>query len=428
MLNVEIDQQNVTIRSFPTLEDAERAAMREASATGGQLSPAVMFRQGERWMLTTAFLIPQVKNRLIGNHAERRGSVEQVRSATNRPVMEDHVKSVKAYLKANVGKRYILPPLTLNARQPLSIYKVDYESTMMAVNVVIPGNVKLEITDGGHRKRAIDEAFDELPSELADEFAGDAVAVMITIEDDLAQIHQDFADASKTKPLPKSQLAAYDRRHPANGIVLDLIDSCALFSGRVDSTSKTLSKNSNKLFLTNQVRQMVKELLGAGYGMADDQFEQRAISMLKSSNDPHYREVRDQFVEYVNAFTAAIPVLSGVAGLPDAPYTGDRVRELRQEGWLPLSATGLVLLGRIGYLLLKHDVPNRGDFVQKLGRVDWRKSGDLWQGNVIQQDGKIMTQQVPVRGAVNALRAAIGLTDEVLAEAGGEGEPVKQAA
>lgn len=414
MIEVIVEPKNVTIRAFDSLEKAEHAAMREAANTGGQLVPAIMFRQGSRYMLTTAFLIPQIKNRLVGNHAERRGSVEQVRSATNRPVMEDHVKSVKTYIRANVGSKYILPPLTLNARQPLSIYKADYGSTVLAVNVVIPGNVKLEITDGGHRKRAIDEVFDELPSELADQFATDAVAVMITIEDDMAQIHQDFADASKTKSLPKSQLAAYDRRHPANGIVLDLIDHCKLFQGRVDSTSKTLSKNSNKLFLTNQVRQMVKELMGAGYGMADDQFEQRAITMLKSSEDAHYKEVRDSFIEFVDEVTAAIPVLRGVAGLPDAPFTGDRIRELREEGWLPLSATGLVVLGRVGYLLFKHKVPNWQEFVQRMTKVDWRKSGDLWQGNVIQQGGKIMTQQVPVRGAVTALRSEIGLTEDVL--------------
>lgn len=414
MVEVVVEPKNVTMRTLPSYDEAERAAGREASATGGQLVPAVLFRQGSRWMLTTAFLIPQIRNRLVGNHAERRGSVEQVRSATNRPVMDDHVKSVKNYVRNNVGGKYILPPLTLNARSRLSVYKPDYESTILTVFVVIPGNVRLEITDGGHRKRAIDEVLDELPAEVVDQFMGDGVAVMITIEDDLAQIHQDFADASKSKPLPKSQLAAYDRRHPANGIVLDLIDSCPLFKGRVDSTSKTLSKNSNKLFLTNQVRQMVKELMGAGYSMADDQFEQRAINDLQSSESSHYREVRDRFAEFVNVVTAAVPVLSGVAELPDAPFSGERIRDLRDKGYLCLSATGLVVIGRIGYLLLKHDVPDWREYVQRLGKLDWRKSGDLWQGNVIQQGGKIMTQQVPVRGAVNAIKAAIGLTDDVL--------------
>src|SRR5208283_2059160 len=102
------------------------------------------------------------------------------------------------------------------------------------------------------------------------------ISVMITMEGSLDQIHQDFADASKTKALPKSQLAAYDRRNPANGMVIDLLERCPIFMGKIDSTSKTLSKNSTKLFLTNQVRQMVKELLVGQYAMHDAVFEVQA--------------------------------------------------------------------------------------------------------------------------------------------------------
>ena len=127
----------------------------------------------------------------------------------------------------------------------------------------------MEITDGGHRKAAIDRLWAELDDERSAEFDQDAVSVMITIEDDLGQIHQDFADCSKTKALPKSRLAAYDRRNPANGLVLDLIDRCDIFKGKIDSTSKTLSVKSANLFLTNQVRQMVKELLVGDYALAD---------------------------------------------------------------------------------------------------------------------------------------------------------------
>lgn len=413
MLNVSTEQSAVTIRMFSTLEEAQRAATAEVAATGAQMLPAIMFRQGERTMLTTAFLISFIRNRLQANYAEKRGSVEQVRSATNRPVMEDHVSSVKNYIKANVGKRYILPPLTLNSRQPLSIYRADFDSTLQSVWLVIPPSVKLEITDGGHRKRAIDEALQELPEELADQLSGDALSVMITVENDLAQIHQDFADASKTKPLPKSQLAAYDRRNPANGIVLDLIDRCPLFEGRIDSTSKTLSKLSNKLFLTNQVRQMVKELLVGGYAMADEQFEQRAVSILLSSDSTQYQEQLDRFVGYVNHFTQSVPVLKAIAAMDNSGFANERVRDFREQGWVCLMATGLVVIGRIGHLLFKHDVADWQRFTVHLGELDWRKAGELWQGNII-QDGRVMTQQVPVRRAVEAVRQAIGLTDDAL--------------
>lgn len=413
MLNVTTEPSSVTRRIFPTMEEAERAASREVAATGAQMLPAIMFRQGERTMLTTAFLIAMAKNRLQASHAQKRGSVEEVRAATNRPLMDDHVNSVKNYLKANVGKKYVLPPLTLNARQPLSIYLADFGSTMQSVWLVIPPSVKLEITDGGHRKAAIDQALEELSDEQADILRNDAVAVMITIESDLAQIHQDFADASKTKALPKSQLAAYDRRNPANGIVLDLIDDCRIFSGRVDSTSKTLSKLSNKLFLTNQVRQMVKELLVGSYALADEQFEERATSILVAADTPQYVRERERFSSFIDQFTDAIPVLRNIASMDNSGFAGERVRDLREEGWVCLMATGLVIMGRIGYLLFKHDVDDWQDYVRRMGQLDWRKSGELWQGNII-RDGKVMTQQVPVKLAVSAVRNAIGLTDEAL--------------
>lgn len=413
MLNVSTDPSSVTVRSFATMEEAERAASREVAATGAQMLPAIMFRQGERTMLTTAFLIAMARNRLQASHAKMRGTVEEVRAATNRPLMDDHVNSVKNYIKSNIGKKYVLPPLTLNARQPLSIYMVDFGSTLQSVWLVIPPSVKLEITDGGHRKAAIDQALDELPDELADHLRNDAIAVMITIESDLAQIHQDFADASKTKPLPKSQLAAYDRRNPANGIVLDLIDDCRLFRGRVDSTSKTLSKLSNKLFLTNQVRQMVKELLVGSYALADEQFEERAVSILVSADSPTYTDQRKRFDEFVDRFTEALPVLRNIAAMDTSGFAGERVRDLREEGYVCLMATGLVVLGRIGYLLFKYDVADWETYVDRLGNIDWKKTADIWQGNIM-RDGKVMTQQVPVRLAVQAVRNAIGLTDNVL--------------
>lgn len=416
MSTLPVSTSNVTIKRFQTVDEAQRAASQESAATGGNMLPAILFRQGQRWMLTTAFLIPMIRNRLQTNHAAKRGTVDEVLSATNRPVMPDHVESVKNYLKSNIGKKYILPPLTLNARQPISVYVADYESTLMAVTIVIPQNVRLEITDGGHRKTALDATADELPAELLDLFHGDAVSVMITIEDDLAQIHQDFADASKTKALPKSQLAAYDRRNPANGIVLDLIERCPLFKGRIDSTSATLSKNSNKLFLTNQVRQMVKELLVGAYAMADDQFEAKAKELLSSSEAPQYRLELERFVAFVNRVTNAIPILRQIATVPEAGVASQRIADLRNQGWVCLQATGLVVIGRIGYELLKNEVDGWEEYADRLGQLDWRKMAPIWQGNIIQQGGKVMTQQTPVKGAVAAVRKEIGLEPVVDAE------------
>lgn len=393
---------------FDTVEGARNAAAQEAAATGGIALPAVLFKQGERLMLSTAFLVPFIQGRLQMNPAAKRGGVDEVRAATNRPVMPEHVESVKKYLKSNMGAKYILPPITLNARHPISVYGPDYESTVRAVTIVIPPGVRLEITDGGHRKCAIDALIGELDDDTRDALFQDAVAVMITIEDDISQIHQDFADASKTKPLPKSQLAAYDRRNPANGVVLDMIERCELFRGRIDSTSQTLSKNSPKLFLTNQVRQMVKELLIGAYAMADEQFEQKARDVLGATGSSAYIQELDRFITFLRRVTQAIPVFRNIVGVPPTGVASMKIADLRSEGWVCLQATGLVVIGRIGYELIKNDIVDWESYVDRLGEIDWRRTSAIWQGNII-QNGKVMTQQGPVKGAVAAVRSAIGL-------------------
>jgi DGQHR domain-containing protein len=398
----------VNIRKFPTLKEAQEAAISEAANTGGLQLPAVMFRQGERMMLSTALPMPAVRQRLQVNSAPARGGVDEVRGMTNRPIMADHVATIKGYLKENVGGRYILPPITLNVRQAINVYMPDYPSTLTVVSVVVPGNARLEITDGAHRVAGADKAASEFTEDQLIVFDQDALSVMITMEDSLDQIHQDFADASKTKALPKSQLAAYDRRNPANGMVIDLVERCPIFMGKIDSTSKTLSKNSTKLFLTNQVRQMVKELLVGQYAMQDAVFEVQAKNLLGSADTAAYEAARDQYIGFIDRVAQAIPAWKEMAALPAGGVQHAKIADLRSQGLICLTATGLVVIGRVGHELIKNNLDWR-PYADKLGsKIDWHRDADIWQGNVI-SGGKVQTQQAPVRRAFEAVCDRIGL-------------------
>jgi hypothetical protein len=200
----------------------------------------------------------------------------------------------------------------------------------------------------------------------------------------------------------------YDRRNPANGLVLDIIERCPIFTGKIDSTSNTLSINSTKLFLTNQVRQMVKELLVGQYAMADDVFEEKAKQLLVSSEDQHYLDARDKFVEYIKRVTSVLPVWKQIAELPEG-LQRNRITDFRAEGWVCLSATGLVVLGRIGHEMFKNGVEKWEVYTDRLATIDWRRTGPVWQGNII-QNGKVMTQQTPVRTAFVKVRDIVGLS------------------
>jgi DGQHR domain-containing protein len=399
---------NVNIKRRPDLQQAASAAREEAANTAGFNLIGVLFRQGSRQYISTAFPIRQVLASLRVDAALKGGSVSAVLSATNRPVMPDHVASIADYLVENVGGKYILPPMTLNVQQTISVYEPDYESELKPVYLVIPMTAKLSVTDGGHRTMGIIRALEKLSEEKREQFGQDAVSVMITLESNPDQVHQDFADCSKTKALPPSQLAAYDRRNPANGLVLDLIRDCALFKDKIDSTSKTLSKNSNHIFLTNQVRQLVKELLVGDYGLADDVFETKAKEILGSSDTEAYQAVRTRFIDYVNRVTNTIPVLGEIAATPTTGVERNQLKDLRDKGFICLTATGLVILGRIGHELFKKQNASWQQIVDRLSEIDWRRDAPVWQGNIV-RDGKMTTQRAWVKVAAEKVRRGVGL-------------------
>jgi DNA sulfur modification protein DndB len=404
---------NVTIPSSSVnlviVEQPSVAASAEAANTGGIALPGVLFKQGTRYCVSTAIPFRQVRTRLQVDHAKEKGNVDDVQRATNRPLMKDHVSSIAQYIKDNMGGRYILPPMTLNAQHTISVYCPSYVAAgdFGSVHFVIPETAKLSVTDGGHRTNAIIRAYEYMNEEQRAQFDRDAISVMITLEGSMPQIHQDFADCSKTKPLPKSQLAAYDRRNPANGLVLDIAEQCKLFEDKIDSTSKTLSALSTNLFLTNQVRQLVKELLVGDYAMSDVPFEDKAQKLLGSSETETYKNTRNKFVEFTNVVTDAIPVLKEIASLPPG-LPRNKIKDLRQQGWICLTATGLVIIGRIGYELFKESRADWREIASGLGQADWSRDGGLWQNNIVRA-GKMTTQRAPVRVAVEKLRRSMGL-------------------
>lgn len=397
----------VNIRKFGTLDEIQRAASSEVMNTGGYSLPVVCFHQGLRWMLTGALPNTLVKSRLEKRSAERQASIRNSRAALNRPEVPEHSRVIANYLKENFSKKYIIPPLTLNIQQAVNLYTFDYESEFLPGYLVIPATAKLAITDGQHRRSAIIAALEEMDGEAQDQFGRDAIAVMISCETDSAQIHQDFADCSKTKPLPPSLLAVYDLRNPANRLVADLEQHCALFRDRIDSTSKTLSKKSTYLFLANQVRQLVKELLVGSYATPDPQFEKRAMELLHP--DERYADAVARYSEFMDYLTDRISVWHEIAAVKPG-IEASQIPARRAEGWVCLTATGLNLIGRVGHFMIRERITDWKPYADRLAQIDWRKSSPMWQGNILRGD-KVMTQQAPLRAGYEAVLAAIGLKD-----------------
>jgi DNA sulfur modification protein DndB len=401
---------SVDIKVCESYAEAQQGAVEEASATGGQPFPAVLFRQGTRAFASTALPMGVIRERVIVREVRRGDDPSAVLRNANRPVMPDHTRTIARYLKNNRDKKYILPPMTLNVHQQIRMYVPDYPSDIIACIIVIPRTAKISVTDGGHRFAALTSLEKQLDSEDLAELDAQSMAVMVSFETDPLQSHQDFADASRTKPLPPSLVAAYDLRNPANGLVVDLIEECPLLKGKIDSTSKTLSKKSNRLFLTNQVRQMVKTILTGDPALQDEDFVRKATDLLAQRGDPKYEAEKKRICQFINVVTNSILVFAEIAPLPEGRER-DLISERRADGYICLTTTGLLIMAKIAYELFTKTrlYPNWVEYAKRLGTdINWKKTAPIWQNNII-SGGKLVTNRGPMNRAVETVKAAIGM-------------------
>jgi len=404
--------ENTYVKFIPhkTLDEAVDSAQKSAGVAGGYASPCVLFRQGARTMIAGAIPFKMVMERLISESAPDASTIEQVQDARNRPEDVSHSEAIGEYIKENVDGKFILPPLTLNLSEEVIVHSIEYDTEPPTKSgmLILPMSAKIDITDGQHRRSGIAQAYKKLTREKQKLLDHSSVAVMITCEADIQQVHQDFADCSRTKPLASSQLAVYDRRNPANALVIDLIDMVPLFKGKVDSTSAKLSKKSPAPFLTNQVRQVIKVLMTGGYGIAELDFEEKAKAELGSGNSTAYKAKRDAYVAFLTAAFEAIPLLKEVSTLtPDLMKT--RIPAFRDEGWVCLSATGLNMIARLGFEMIRDGEENWREYVARMATIDWRRSAPIWRGNVVSEDGdRVLTAHKSFGAGVQVLKAQIG--------------------
>ncbi|MES2701357.1 MAG: DNA sulfur modification protein DndB [Bacteroidota bacterium] len=410
---------DVRIEILPTLDSARTTARQLADDVGmASVFPITIFKQGTRKFISTVFPIHFIINNLKFNSTEKDKGIKDVRLAMNRPLDIPHAKVTKEYIKRNFKDRYIIPAMTLNIKDAVRVFTVDLPGAAITPGyMIVPYTVKFSVTDGQHRKRALDDLAKELTVDEYDTIKDDGIPVMITIESDLDQIHQDFADCSKTKPLPKSLIAVYDKRNPANGLVVDLITACPLFNNKVDATRATLSKKSTKLLLVSQVRAFVKELTGSTSSAGDADFETRMEEKYTDANTQAYKEDFVKFRDFINEITQKIGILKIVANLKGEGATMGRIPEYRSE-YLILNSAGLNIVGRVASEVFKAEASAEviSTVIDKLAKIDWRKDADIWRGNIVGEGAKgikISTSTSTLKKAFEKVKEIIEL-EEIL--------------
>lgn len=131
----------------------------------------IRFRQGVRWFLQGA-------------------TIAEVEKATNRPLLEDHVKAISKYLTENVTSAYILLSVNIHTSRPLRFYTTNTDEVITFGYLFLPQTASYSITDGQHRVEAARRVVEQFPQELRDRFSEDGIPVMVSLESDVKQLNK----------------------------------------------------------------------------------------------------------------------------------------------------------------------------------------------------------------------------------------------
>lgn len=407
-------------------DECERIALKVAHETSRETLPVRVFTQGPRTMVSAVMPIRMLTRVLDHNATEKGSTADKAVTAYNRPIDKNHVKEIKDYLASAMqeNRPFIIPPLTINATAGFEVYVPKGRTGPVTGWGILPDEQRLIITDGQHRFVALKELKKELlGSEIGSHFMNNGVVIMITLSDKIEQVHQDFADAAKTKPLPPSLVAIYDMRHPGNQAVMQLIERVSLFCNRVDATSTTLSINSNYVFLVNQIRQFVKCSLTGRAAVSDDDFYKTAKEQL---NDPiAFDDWVNSRITILEVLTELIPEWNEVAALPkpggaDGPTVYREMRRIREErDPVSLTAAALSALALVSYHILHYqhgNLPTNDELKMKLtvlSEVDWRKSAIMWQGNLV-QNGRVSAHSTAVKEGAKKILEVLGMDPQAI--------------
>jgi hypothetical protein len=156
----------------------------------------------------------------------------------------------------------------------------------------------------------------------------------------------------------------------------------------------------------NQLRAGVAELLTGNSIQTQEQLRKHSSERLL---DDLYPKRLRQILDFYRKFTVANEQWDQlVLAMHNAGEDLVDTRAMREK-YLHFNATGLVILGRVGHHIFKQPEDDQDRLITALAQIDWRRSSPLWRGNVIQGDGRLVTQNAPVSTAVAKVKQLIGL-------------------
>ncbi|MEL7034591.1 MAG: DNA sulfur modification protein DndB [Cyanobacteria bacterium J06592_8] len=338
----------------------------------GQTFLAVGSKHGRRLMLQINVHATEIPT-LLRSRSVSKDSNDST-SGKNRPVNEEHVKTIKSYIieRAQSNNKWIIGTITAN----VSPTRIQYQKIWGDIYVVfIPNNTSLEITDGQHRKKAITQLIES--DDIGRDLIADATfPVNLVLEGNLEQCQTDFCDMAQTYPIAKSLLVSY-AGFGKDGVAKEVAEKVGMFKNKTQKIKSTPGSGSKYIYTINYIAKLVSCAFSGTTNDKLTEFKTHALVTKKSN----------LLSECLNHFFSIYPLTQGLAEKEDLD-TKDATA-FRENNILGISV-GLEILGLLLYKAYDDKTDTfEIDMIEQLADdIDWSKSSDLWKGTVVVDNGK----------------------------------------
>lgn len=338
--------------------------------------PGLIFQQGKRRMVQ----INVPASDFSGLLQAKPSSGNDPDSGKNRPEVKGHAEEIKDYIKERTARSqpWILGTLTAN----VPVESIDIIELGRGIClVIIPRGVKLDITDGQHRKRAIHELIEGIDSDL---ISRDDFPITLVLESDFRQCQIDFRDMAQTRALDKSLLVSFGEYSGRIGITKNLVEEVPMFYNK---TEKIKSSPSTKHKLIYTVNYLVR-FVGCAF-----------------ANDPN-ADLRDlevdlvspPLVEALKLFFSECPNTQYISQLSVEQLTVEEIVKFREDCLLGVSI-GIEILGRLlNHIYVKEEnLFNEAQVLRLAREIDWSRENPLWRDSVVRIDPNPKNPSQPYR-------------------------------
>ncbi len=303
--------------------------------------------------------------------------------------MKGHAEEIKDYIvnRAKANKPWVLGTITANVdEQHITIHELGRGICI----VVIPSGVKLDITDGQHRKSAIQELIFSDQSHL---ISYDDFAITLILEGDKRQCQTDFRDMAQTRQLDKSLLLSFGEFEGRVGIAKSLVERVGMFQGKTEKIKASPATKQKLIYTTNYIARFVS------YVFADEPTHKL--------QDRDVEQLSETLANCLNMFFSECTDTKDISETKVEKLTINQVVAFKEHSLLGVSV-GLEVLGRLLHRLYDKD---RNYFnlekVSQIAQLDWSRKNSLWENNVVSKATNSDSKAYRVSNSPTAIKDAV---------------------